>query len=225
MTQRQRSDLWISCRVFKSVAFAISVLHVTTGFSQGPADAAPCLGEATRHLSHDSAVIVAEHLTQVLRTLRDGGPPVHLRGEELARWSLDDWLQKHASGTEATSRDEYLDAYRRAFLEQWCDYLDRIVLQDASGKLWISHGISGSSRSFRARGTTDGHFAGGEMARNLQCRVIRESWSVGRQDETGRARPDQPARDALLYIVKEVVGGQRRALGPVEPLILAEPSR
>jgi len=216
MAVNERNDLWVRCYVFKVVVFSAGIVGATTGLSEEPNGAESGVDGIARGLSKDSAIVVANHLTQVVRALRDGGPPMHMRDEEKATWTLGDWLQKEATQGNVCSDVEYLADYRRAFFKSWCEYLGNRVWRDSNGELRVGHGIGFTLPNVGKLGTLHGHKAGEAVARNLQTQVRHEA--SGHRGGIAKPTMNSPARDAFLYIFKEFVGGPVREIGPGERL-------
>ena len=208
--------------VFKALALSATFSYATAAFCKEPCNGQSSADASSQELSPEVALIVADHLTRVVRQLRDGGPPVLLSDADRATWSLTRELRENPEGLHAQA--QYLDDYRRVFLESWCEQLRNAVFLDSDGQLDVVGGNAFKTRCFDSRGATNGHYDGESFARDLLSQVPRQPTEQESlpQGATARRRGCSPYREAVLYLVGQIAGepskklGRERVLGHID---------
>jgi len=208
--------------VFKAVVLSSAFSHAAAAFCNEPCHGPSSADASSQELSPEAGLIVASHLTCVVRLLRNGGPPVILSDADRASWSVASELRAYPGKPRA--RTQYLHDYRRVFLESWCEQLRDAVYLDSDGQLHVAGGNAYGTRCGDSPGATNGHYDGESIANDLLSQVRRQAANPGRlpQGATARQKMHSPHREAVLYLVEQIAGGtnrrvsQERILGHID---------
>jgi hypothetical protein len=188
-----------------TVLFSVLVI-VTPAIGAEKCNASQHSNESTGELSGNAAKIVSSHLLDVVRLLRDGGPPVdHSKEEATKKWTVKDQIKKYGIRPGSYSEKQYLTDYRNSFLKTWSEYILEEVTRKPNGEFSIGSGSSFRTCCFQSPGTTSGHYDGQSLAMKIVSKAHLESPEFAAlTGQSFDSKKPCPTREAIIYIAQHI---------------------